>query len=169
VYLVAALVAIACVAAGWGASSRAGAAPASARDDWHLTCGGMLRQGSGVTRIVVKAEKKKEEDSWTSRPTWYSVETNPGYVGEPAFFWNTQAALLRGCSNAITFAVANGQGHSALIGVTLGQSFGGGSAGLTASCHVLTASHQDAHFTCHRTHEDHWNGQLSAWFKITSP
>ncbi len=169
VYLLAGVVGLACVIAAWGASSRAGAAPASARDDNHHTCAGFFRRGSGVTHIVVKAEKKKDEDSWSSRPTWLPVETKPGWVGEPGFSWGTTAGLFRGCSNAITFAVANERRESALIGIALAQSFGGGAAGRTVTCDVLAVSHQNAHFTCHRTHEDHLNGQLYVQFRVTSP
>ena len=168
-YLLAGLVALACVIAAWGASSRAGAAPASARDDNHLTCGGLFRRGPGVTHIVVKAEKKRDEDSWATRPTWLSVEGYPGWVGEPGFSWETRAALFRGCSNAITFAVANERREQALFGIAIAQSFGAGAAGRTATCHVLATSHQHAHFTCHRTREDTLNGQFDVWFRITSP
>jgi hypothetical protein len=169
VWLLAGLVALACVITALGASSRAGAAPASARDDNHLTCGGFFRRGTGVTQIVVRAEKKKEEDSWSLRPLWMSVEGTPGWVGEPGFSWETQGGLFRGCSNAITYAVSTGRGQSALIGIALAQSFGGGAAGRTISCDVLAVSPSNSHFTCHRTREDTLNGQLDVWFRITSP
>lgn len=169
VWLLAAAVALALVIAGWGASSRAGATPASAGDDNHLTCAGFFRRGSGVTHVVVKAEKKKDEDSWSGRPIWLSSETTQGWVGEPGFSWGTTAGLFRGCSNAITFAVANERKQSALIGVALAQSFGGGAAGRTVSCDVLAVSPPNAQFTCHRTFEDHLNGQLYVQFRVTSP
>jgi hypothetical protein len=166
---VAGLATLACFVAVLGASSRAGAASASVRDDNHLTCGGLFRQGSGVTHIVVKAEKKKDEDTWASRPTWLASDKYPGWVGEPGFSWETKAALFRGCSNAITFAVVNAHREQALIGIAIAQSFGSGAAGRTATCDVLTKSHHAAQFTCHRTRQDTLNGQFDVWFRITSP
>ena len=168
-YFWAVAVALACVVAAWHLSSPAGAAQASARDDNHLTCDGFLRRGSGVTHIVVKAEKKKDEDSWLSRPIWLSVETTPGWVGDPGFSWSTEGGLFRGCSNAITFAVVDARRDSALIGISLAQSFGAGERGRTADCQVLALSHTNARFTCHRYRESHLNGQLRAGWSITSP
>jgi hypothetical protein len=76
---------------------------------------------------------------------------------------------LRGCSNAITFAVVNAQREQALIGIAIAQSFGAGAAGRTATCDVLAKSHPTGHFTCHRTRHDTLNGQFDVWFRITSP
>ena len=161
-YLVAVAVVLACVAAAWRLSPPAGAAPASARDDNHLICGGLLKLGADLTHIVVKAEKKRDEDSWRERP----IRMRHSGVG---FTWSTRGAPFRGCSNAITFAVADARRDSALIRVTLAQSFGAGAKGRTAACQVLSVSHTNDRYTCHRDYEDHLNGRLSALFTVTSP
>jgi hypothetical protein len=160
-------VALACVATAWRLSSPAGAAPPNARGNDRFVCSGSLRWGPGVTRIAVKAEKKKDEDSWLHRPTPEAPSV---------FTWSTEGGYLRGCSNAITFAVANARGDQALVGITLGQSFRAGANGgtpvagdRTSECQILAATPTNAHFICRRYWESLKDGKLVGDWSISSP